>query len=98
MENENKNKKSKKCWIIAIVAFLAGLLVDLVVNKCGGYKAVSGKAVNAVKNIGGSKNVEAQVQQPQQPQNNNPQPQQAQQGYNNYRYNNGKFNNNYNNK
>lgn len=97
MENENKNKKSKKCWIAIIVAFLVGLIVDLVVNRFGGYKAVSSKAVNAVKNIGGSKNVEAPVQQPQQPQYN-PQPQQAQQGYNNYRNNGGKFNNNYNNK
>lgn len=96
MENENKNKKSKKCWIAIIVAFLVGLIVDLVVNRFGGYKAVSSKAVNAVKNIGGSKNVEAPVQQPQ-PQYN-PQPQQAQQGYNNYRNNGGKFNNNYNNK
>lgn len=97
MENENKNKKSKKCWIVAIVAFLVGLLVDLVVNKCGGYKAVSSKAVNAVKNIGGSKNVEAQVQQPQPQNQYNPQPQQAQQGYNNNYRNGGKFNN-YNNK
>lgn len=96
MENENK-KKSKKCWIALVIAFGVGLITDLIVNKFGGYKAVSGKAVNAVKNIGGSKNVGAPVQQPQQPQNN-PQPQQAQQGYNNYRYNNGKFNNNYNNK
>ena len=96
MENENK-KKSKKCWIALVIAFGVGLITDLIVNKFGGYKAVSGKAVNAVKNIGGSKNVEVPVQQPQQPQNNS-QPQQAQQGYNNYRYNNGKFNNNYNNK
>lgn len=97
MENENKNKKSKKCWIVAIVAFLAGLLVDLVINKCGGYKVAGSKAVNAVKNIGGSKN-EAPVQQPQPQNQYNPQPQQAQQGYNNYRNNGGKFNNNYNNK
>lgn len=97
MENENKNKKSKKCWIVAIIAFLAGLLVDLVVNKCGGYKAAGSKAVDAIKNIGGSKNVEAPVQQPQQPQYN-PQPQQAQQGYSNNYRNGGKFNNNYNNK
>lgn len=97
MENENKNKKSKKCWIAIIVAFLVGLIVDLVVNRFGGYKAVSSKAVNAVKNIGGSKN-EAPVQQPQPQNQYNPQPQQAQQGYNNNYRNGGKFNNNYNNK
>lgn len=96
MENENKNKK-KRCWIAIIIAFLAGLIVDLVVNRFGGYKAVSSKAVNAVKNIGGSKN-EAPVQQPQPQNQYNPQPQQAQQGYNNNYRNGGKFNNNYNNK
>lgn len=96
MENENKNKK-KRCWIAIIIAFLVGLIVDLVVNRFGGYKAVSSKAVNAVKNIGGSKN-EAPVQQPQPQNQYNPQPQQAQQGYNNNYRNGGKFNNNYNNK
>ena len=51
MENENK-KKSKKCWIALVIAFGVGLITDFIVNKFGGYKAVSGKAVNAVKNIG----------------------------------------------